>query len=105
MGILRVRSNERRTDEEVEVHGGADHRGAEGVLGGDAGKGARPVVWDPASLKLSPPHPTSKIRRVWGTPPDSRYGAAPSAHPGDACDISPRISGNRLPFARARQMG
>jgi hypothetical protein len=31
---------------------------------------------DPASLRLCPPHPTSKIRRVWGTPPDPRYGAA-----------------------------
>jgi hypothetical protein len=37
MAILRVRNNEGRTDEKVEVHGGADHRGAQGARGGDAG--------------------------------------------------------------------
>jgi Transposase len=44
MGILRARSNERRTDEEVKVHGGADDRGAQGARGGDASERALPAV-------------------------------------------------------------
>src|SRR3972149_2169614 len=44
MGVLRVRNSVRRTDEKVEVYRRADHRGAQGARGGDAGEGVVPAA-------------------------------------------------------------
>src|ERR1700674_3703654 len=80
MGILRIRSSEMRTDEEVEVHAEEQIIAAlkEHAAGAAAIRLRRTAGgWDPASPKVSPPRPTSEIiRRVWGTPPGPRYGAA-----------------------------